>query len=124
MAMQATRMSFSKIVLLNEAAYTASIMATNGQLADILGRLQLPHSLKLSYGQSLSTSNFIRETIFAILIAIFGLVLFAHLIGNMQVKENPGPINGGLAPIYGAAGKIPDRGLVQDLLVAFMDGLC
>ncbi|KAK9142946.1 hypothetical protein Syun_012346 [Stephania yunnanensis] len=73
MAMQATGMSFSKIVLLSGAAYTASIMATNGQLADILGRLQ-----------SLSTSTFIGETIFAILIAIFGLVLFAHLIGNMQ----------------------------------------
>ncbi|KAK9087061.1 hypothetical protein Syun_029455 [Stephania yunnanensis] len=40
MAMQATGMSFSKIVLLSGAAYTASIMATNGQLADILGRLQ------------------------------------------------------------------------------------
>ncbi|KAK9107743.1 hypothetical protein Syun_023754 [Stephania yunnanensis] len=40
MAMQAAGMSFSKIVLLSGAAYTASIMATNGQLADILGRLQ------------------------------------------------------------------------------------
>ncbi|KAK9151671.1 hypothetical protein Syun_009980 [Stephania yunnanensis] len=40
MAMQAVGMSFSKIVLLSGAAYTASIMATNGQLADILGRLQ------------------------------------------------------------------------------------
>ncbi|KAK9169337.1 hypothetical protein Syun_001477 [Stephania yunnanensis] len=39
--MQAVGMSFSKIVLLSGAAYTASIMATNGQLADILGRLQL-----------------------------------------------------------------------------------
>ncbi|KAL3613148.1 putative cyclic nucleotide-gated ion channel 14 [Castilleja foliolosa] len=37
-----------------------------------------------SYGQSLSTSTFIGETMFAILIAILGLVLFAHLIGNMQ----------------------------------------
>ncbi|XXG58365.1 hypothetical protein AAC387_Pa04g0689 [Persea americana] len=37
-----------------------------------------------SYGQNLSTSTFIGETSFAILIAIFGLVLFAHLIGNMQ----------------------------------------
>ncbi|CAH9087609.1 unnamed protein product [Cuscuta europaea] len=37
-----------------------------------------------SYGQNLSTSTFIGETTFAILIAIFGLVLFAHLIGNMQ----------------------------------------
>ncbi|KAK9151666.1 hypothetical protein Syun_009975 [Stephania yunnanensis] len=35
MAMQAVGMSFSKIVLLSGAAYTASIMATNGQLADI-----------------------------------------------------------------------------------------
>ncbi|CAM8913221.1 hypothetical protein QQ045_032755 [Rhodiola kirilowii] len=37
-----------------------------------------------SYGQGLSTSTFIGETAFAILIAILGLVLFAHLIGNMQ----------------------------------------
>ncbi|KAL0324006.1 UNVERIFIED_CONTAM: putative cyclic nucleotide-gated ion channel 14 [Sesamum calycinum] len=37
-----------------------------------------------SYGQTLSTSTFIGETLFAILIAILGLVLFAHLIGNMQ----------------------------------------
>ncbi|KAK9098983.1 hypothetical protein Syun_026028 [Stephania yunnanensis] len=41
MAMQAIGMSFSKIVLLSGAAYTASIMATNGQLAVILGRLQV-----------------------------------------------------------------------------------
>lgn len=37
-----------------------------------------------SYGQNLSTSTFIGETSFAILIAILGLVLFARLIGNMQ----------------------------------------
>ncbi|XP_051137154.1 probable cyclic nucleotide-gated ion channel 14 isoform X2 [Andrographis paniculata] len=37
-----------------------------------------------SYGQTLSTSTFIGETLFAILIAILGLILFAHLIGNMQ----------------------------------------
>ncbi|XP_057545548.1 cyclic nucleotide-gated ion channel 17-like isoform X1 [Amaranthus tricolor] len=37
-----------------------------------------------SYGQNLNTSTFIGETSFAILIAILGLVLFAHLIGNMQ----------------------------------------
>uniref|UniRef100_A0A1J3DJD4 Putative cyclic nucleotide-gated ion channel 17 n=1 Tax=Noccaea caerulescens TaxID=107243 RepID=A0A1J3DJD4_NOCCA len=37
-----------------------------------------------SYGQNLSTTTFIGETTFAVLIAIFGLVLFAHLIGNMQ----------------------------------------
>lgn len=37
-----------------------------------------------SYGQNLETSTLIGETSFAILIAILGLVLFAHLIGNMQ----------------------------------------
>ncbi|XP_019176565.1 PREDICTED: probable cyclic nucleotide-gated ion channel 14 [Ipomoea nil] len=37
-----------------------------------------------SYGQTLTTSTFIGETSFAILIAILGLVLFSHLIGNMQ----------------------------------------
>ncbi|XP_058761596.1 sphingosine-1-phosphate lyase isoform X1 [Vicia villosa] len=40
------------------------------------------------------------------------------------VKQNPGPISGGLAPIYGAAGKMPDRGTVQELLVDYMDGTC
>ncbi|KAG6425513.1 hypothetical protein SASPL_115954 [Salvia splendens] len=40
------------------------------------------------------------------------------------VKANPGPMKGGLAPIYGAAGKMPDRGMVQDLLVDFMDNSC
>lgn len=40
------------------------------------------------------------------------------------VKENPGPINGGLAPIYGAAGRMPDRVMVQELLVNFMDSSC
>ncbi|KAL5997429.1 hypothetical protein ACLOJK_008359 [Asimina triloba] len=32
------------------------------------------------------------------------------LLLGYTVKQNPGPINGGLAPIYGAAGKMPDRG--------------
>ncbi|KAI4383626.1 hypothetical protein MLD38_009438 [Melastoma candidum] len=40
------------------------------------------------------------------------------------VKQNPGPINGGLAPIYGAAGRMPDRGMVSELLVSYMDGTC
>ncbi|KAH0464432.1 hypothetical protein IEQ34_007218 [Dendrobium chrysotoxum] len=40
------------------------------------------------------------------------------------VKQNPGPISGGLAPMYGAAGKIPDRGLVQEVLIEFMDATC
>ncbi|PHT34267.1 Sphingosine-1-phosphate lyase [Capsicum baccatum] len=40
------------------------------------------------------------------------------------VKENPGPVNGGFAPIYGAAGKIPDRVMVQDLLVEYIDRSC
>ncbi|KAJ9176154.1 hypothetical protein P3X46_011496 [Hevea brasiliensis] len=40
------------------------------------------------------------------------------------VKENPGPISGGLAPIYGAAGRIPDRVMVQELLVNYMDSTC
>ncbi|CAH8363734.1 unnamed protein product [Eruca vesicaria subsp. sativa] len=37
-----------------------------------------------SYGQNLETSTSVLETMFAILVAIFGLVLFALLIGNMQ----------------------------------------
>lgn len=45
-----------------------------------------------SYGQNLSTSTFIGETSFSILIAILGLILFAHLIGNMQVNEKIQPV--------------------------------
>ncbi|KAL6012309.1 hypothetical protein ACLOJK_002789 [Asimina triloba] len=48
------------------------------------GNLNAEAKQTLSYGQSLQTSTFIGETLFAILIAILGLVLFAHLIGNMQ----------------------------------------
>ncbi|XP_042431426.1 sphingosine-1-phosphate lyase-like isoform X1 [Zingiber officinale] len=40
------------------------------------------------------------------------------------VKQNPGPVEGGFAPLYGAAGKMPDRGIVQDLIVEFMDSSC
>ncbi|KMZ66562.1 cyclic nucleotide-gated channel 18 [Zostera marina] len=37
-----------------------------------------------SYAQNLETSTYMGETIFCILICIVGLVLFSHLIGNMQ----------------------------------------
>lgn len=37
-----------------------------------------------SLGQNLSTSTYIQEMVFAIIIATLGLVLFALLIGNMQ----------------------------------------
>ncbi|XP_043710244.1 cyclic nucleotide-gated ion channel 17-like [Telopea speciosissima] len=36
------------------------------------------------YGQVLITSTFLGETSFSIFVALAGLVLFAHLIGNMQ----------------------------------------
>ena len=38
-------------------------------------------------GQNLSTSTYVGEIIFAIIIATLGLVLFALLIGNMQVSS-------------------------------------
>jgi hypothetical protein len=37
-------------------------------------------------GQNLATSLFIGEITFAIVIGVLGLVLFALLIGNMQVR--------------------------------------
>ncbi|KAK7389818.1 hypothetical protein VNO78_25112 [Psophocarpus tetragonolobus] len=37
-----------------------------------------------SVGQGLETSTYVGEIIFAIFIAVFGLILFASLIGNMQ----------------------------------------
>lgn len=41
-----------------------------------------------SYAQSLAISTYIGETLFAVLISILSLVLFAHLIGNMQVLRS------------------------------------
>lgn len=38
-----------------------------------------------SYGQNLETSMFVGETLFSIITIMVGLVLFAHLIGNIQV---------------------------------------
>lgn len=52
------------------------------------------------------------------------LVTDSALINLFQVKANPGPISGGLAPIYGAAGRMPDRGMVSELLVNYMDSTC
>lgn len=40
-----------------------------------------------SLGQNLKTSTYIWENIFAVCVSIFGLVLFALLIGNMQVRR-------------------------------------
>lgn len=40
-----------------------------------------------SLGQALSTSTYVGEIIFAVIIAILGLVLFGLLIGNMQVSS-------------------------------------
>jgi sphinganine-1-phosphate aldolase len=40
------------------------------------------------------------------------------------VQENPSAFEDGMAPIYGAAAKMPDRGMVQDLLIEYMDNTC
>ncbi|CAH9064957.1 unnamed protein product [Cuscuta europaea] len=39
-----------------------------------------------SYGQNLMTSTYIGETVFCISVCIIGLILFSHLIGNMQIR--------------------------------------
>lgn len=40
------------------------------------------------------------------------------------VRKDPSKFEDGMAPIYGAAAKMPDRGTVRDLLVAYMDSTC
>lgn len=40
------------------------------------------------------------------------------------VKGNPRGLDDGMATIYGAAAKMPDRGIVRDLLVSYMDTAC
>lgn len=41
-----------------------------------------------TFGQGLNSSTFVWETSFCALIALLGLVLFAHLIGNMEVIKS------------------------------------
>lgn len=59
--------------------------------------IALFHSLRInefliggcsSLGQGLLTSTFVGEIMFAIVVATLGLVLFALLIGNMQVSNS------------------------------------
>lgn len=42
-------------------------------------------SLCSSYAQEIETSKYMGETVFAILLSLVGLILFADLIGNVQV---------------------------------------
>jgi hypothetical protein len=37
------------------------------------------------YGQTLEVSTYIVETLYSIFLSVLGLILFAHLIGNVQV---------------------------------------
>ena len=48
--------------------------------------LYSPQSICSTLGQGLKTSTYPGEVIFSIALAIFGLILFALLIGNMQVN--------------------------------------
>lgn len=59
-------------------------MVPNGMLNEDFNVLF--HNMCSALGQDLATSTYIGEIIFAIIIATFGLVLFALLIGNMQVS--------------------------------------
>eukprot|EP00271_Cylindrocystis_brebissonii_P006921 TRINITY_DN19855_c0_g1_i1.p1 TRINITY_DN19855_c0_g1~~TRINITY_DN19855_c0_g1_i1.p1 ORF type:complete len:550 (+),score=74.82 TRINITY_DN19855_c0_g1_i1:451-2100(+) len=41
-----------------------------------------------------------------------------------EVRASPEGIKHGMAPIYGMAGKMPDRGTVRDILTAYCDSTC
>ncbi|KAL0359832.1 UNVERIFIED_CONTAM: Cyclic nucleotide-gated ion channel 17 [Sesamum angustifolium] len=71
-----------KVLLLLVVGLTKLKRTSN--IANAQVKHEILHMNSNSYGQNLSTSTFIGETSFSILIAILGLVLFAHLIGNMQ----------------------------------------
>ncbi|KAL6985109.1 putative cyclic nucleotide-gated ion channel 14 [Sarracenia purpurea var. burkii] len=83
--LQNLRYAIAVIIINDDKDILQISMRTRGDyISFMFSVLNSDHS---SYGQSLSTSTFIGETSFAILIAILGLVLFAHLIGNMQLAE-------------------------------------
>ncbi|CAD6220645.1 unnamed protein product [Miscanthus lutarioriparius] len=83
-----------------------------------LNALQRPNSLTILTGFNLHICVTLQHT-----------TIYDQFLKDLQdsvntVKANPGPISGGMAPIYGAAGKMPDRGTVKELLVEFMDSSC
>ncbi|KAF8378030.1 hypothetical protein HHK36_029363 [Tetracentron sinense] len=88
-----------------------------------LNALQRPNSIHIcvTLQHVPVVEDFLRDLKEAVQIVSFFFVTNSK---DRQVKENPGPINGGLAPIYGAAGRMSDRGMVQELLVNFMDSSC
>lgn len=47
---------------------------------------QFPNLACSSFGQNLQTSHYFWENFFAVLISIFGLLLFSYFIGNLQVR--------------------------------------
>ncbi|KAF8400415.1 hypothetical protein HHK36_013713 [Tetracentron sinense] len=70
-----------------------------------------------SYGQNLSTSTFIGETSFAILISIVGLVLFAHLIGNMQIPSHRSYVEKALEEVLkGPSVEVVNKEMAKEVL--------
>lgn len=46
-----------------------------------------PSPMCSSYGQNLTTSTYILEILFSMVICILGLILFSYLLGKMQVSS-------------------------------------
>ncbi|CAN6464747.1 unnamed protein product [Victoria cruziana] len=82
------------------------------------------NDIMLSRGWHLNALQ--RPSSIHICITLQHIAVVEHFLRDLResvkiLKENPGSLDGGLAPIYGAAEKMPDRGMVKDLIVAYMD---
>lgn len=60
-------------------------------IAGLISNIIISNTLQLhrfcsSLGQNLETSNYVWEKCFAVLISLFGLLLFTYFIGNLQVS--------------------------------------
>ncbi|KAH7280349.1 hypothetical protein KP509_37G062900 [Ceratopteris richardii] len=92
------------------ASYTVDIYKVNDAMASkgwSLNALHKPNSLHICV--TLQHVDMIEKFLEDLAVAV------------KTVKENPGDFEDGMAPIYGAAAKMPDRGLVKELLIAYMD---
>nr|GLL40456.1 hypothetical protein DM860_017261 [Ipomoea trifida] len=66
-------------------AFTSEVVASSRFIDKYLYCLWWGLRNLSSFGQNLRTSTYIGETLFCIFVCINGLILFSHLIGNMQV---------------------------------------
>ena len=80
------------------------------------------HALTHSHTHTHSLTHALTHT-YILWYSLSSSLTFGDLESVEEVLANPASGKEGLAPIYGMAANIPDRNLVGDILVGYMDAL-